>query len=199
MTDTLDQRLNQILPKLTSNDFLAGQGIGNELAFHIFDYPPENELAVRDHIETLLAHIPKRKPGLRVTHVNLFNFVLDYLRSRKLLEPSLEVQRATGGEALLKALKGVLSEQKLAGRFGEVVRPQEQDLILISGVGSVYPMLRSHTLLNNLHSVMGQTPLVMFYPGGYDRTTLRLFNKTDLAGDRRRTVPRYYRAFRLID
>ncbi len=99
---------------------------------------------------------------------------------------------------MLKGLRGVLSEEKLAGRFGEVVEPQEQDLVLISGVGSAYPLLRPHTLLNNLHSVMGRTPLVMFYPGRYDGTTLRLFGKTGLAGDRQKAA-RYYKAFRLID
>ncbi len=198
MTDVLDQRLNQILPKITSADFLRGHGIGNEIAFHIFDYPPEDELRVREHVDFLRAHIPKRKPGLKVEHVHLFDFVLDYLRSRKLLEKSLEVQRTRGGDALLKALKGVLSEEKLAARFGEVTRPEEQDLVLVSGVGNVYPMLRSHTLLSNLHSVMGQTPLVMFYPGRYDGATLRLFGKTGLAGDRHGAA-RYYRAFRLID
>ncbi len=198
MTDVLDQRLNQILPKITSDDFLRGHGIGNEIAFHIFDYPPEDELRVREHVDFLLAHIPKRKPGLKVAHVHLFDFVLDYLRSRRLLGKSLRVQRTRGGEALRKALKGVLSEEKLAARFGAVARPEEQDLVLVSGVGSAYPLVRSHTLLSNLHSVMGQTPLVMFYPGRYDRTTLRLFGKTGLAGDGHKTPP-YYRAFRLID
>ena len=87
-------------------------------------------------------------------------------------------------------------------RFGEVAKPKEHDLVLISGVGSVYPMLRSHTLLNNLHAVMGQTPLVMFYPGKYDKLSLRLFGKTGLSGgatgDRKRQA-NYYRAFRLIE
>ena len=73
--------------------------------------------------------------------------------------------------ALLKALKGVLSEDKIARRFAEIAQPEQHDLVLISGVGSAYPMLRSHTLLNNLHSVMGQTPLVMFYP---ENTTRRV-------------------------
>lgn len=198
MTDVLDHRLNQILPKITSDGFLRGHGIGNEIAFHIFDYPAEEELRVREHVEFLLAHVSKSKPGLKVFPVNLFELVVDYLRSRKLLEKSLERQRAGGNEALLKALKGVLDEEKLARRFGEVAQPEAQDLVLVTGVGSAYPMVRSHKLLNSLHSVMGQTPLVMFYPGRYDGTTLRLFGKTGLAGDRR-AAPPYYRAFRLID
>ncbi len=198
MTDALDKRLNQILPKITSDDFLRGHGIGNEIPFYIFDYPPEDELRVREHVDDLLAFIPKRKPDLKVAHVNLFDFVLDYLRSRGYLGKALELQLAKGNEALLKALKGMLNEEKLAGRFGEIVRPEAQNLVLISGVGSAYPLVRSHKLLSSLQKVTGQTPLVMFYPGRYDGTTLRLFGKTGLAGDRR-AAPPYYRAFRLID
>jgi hypothetical protein len=202
MTDQLTHRLNQILPKITSDEFLTGSGIGNEIAFHIFDYPPEDELRVREHVSFLLEHIPRRKPNLRVKHINLFDFLLDYLGERGLLEKSLALQKSKGNEALLKALKGVLSEEKLAKRFAEVVQPDQHDLVLISGVGSAYPMLRSHTLLNNLHSVMGQTPLVMFYPGKYDQTSLRLFGKSGTSvagGTSRKRQANYYRAFRLID
>ena len=202
MSDALEKRFNQILPKITSESFLAGSGIGNEIAFYIFDYPPQDELRVRKHIEFLIDRIPRQKPDLKAKPVNLFDFLIDYLKERKLLEKSLELQRNAGNAALLKALKGVLDEKKVAKRFGEVARPEEHDLVLIFGVGSAYPMLRSHTLLSNLHSVMGETPLVLFYPGKYDKMTLRLFGKTGLSGssveERKRKAP-YYRAFRLID
>lgn len=202
MSDRLTTRLNQILPRVTSEDFLRGRGIGNEIAFYIFDYPPEDELRVRDHIAFLMEHIPKHRPGIKVAHVSLFSFLLDYLTERNLLDKSYHLQREKGNDALMRALHGVLHEEKIARRFAEVSEPQAHDLVLVSGVGSVYPMLRSHTLLNNLHSIMGQTPLVMFYPGKYDSVTLRLFGKTGLGSgapsDRRKTA-NYYRAFRLID
>jgi len=202
MTDLLTTRLNQVLPRLTSDEFLSGSGIGNEIAFYIFDYPPESELAVRSHLEFLLQHIPKTRPGTKVAHINLFEFLLDYLRERGLLTKSLDLQRKKGNSALLNALRGVLHEEKIAGRFGGVAQPEAHDLVLVSGVGSVYPLLRSHTLLSNLHSIMGKTPLVMFYPGTYDKTTLRLFGKSGLMGgasEDRKKGDHYYRAFRLID
>ena len=202
MTDHLTNRLNQILPKITSNEFLAGSGIGNEIAFHIFDYLPEDELRVRAHIEFLLEHIPKRKPGLRVKHVNLFDFLLEILRDKKILDKSLELQRERGDAALLRALKGILNEGKIARHFGETAEPDKNDLVLLSGVGNAYPLLRSHTLLNNLHSIMGQTPLVMFYPGKYDQTSLKLFGKSGTTGCAQHGSARsanYYRAFRLVD
>jgi len=66
----------------------------------------------------------------------------------------------------------------------------EADMVIMTGVGNVWPLLRSHTLLNNLHALMEETPLVMFYPGVYDGQGLSLFGCVE---DRN-----YYRAFRLV-
>src|SRR5205823_13959714 len=93
---------------------------------------------------------------------DLLDFVLDYLKHRKLLDKAMQMQRDKGDEALKKALAGPLHESKLAGHFAEVAQPDRHDLVIVSGVGSVWPLLRSHTLLNNLQPVMGKTPLVMF-------------------------------------
>jgi hypothetical protein len=190
MSDLLAERLNQILPKIISEAFLKGEGLGNEIAFYIFDYPPEDELKVREHIRFLLTHIPQRKSGLRIKHVNLFDFVLDYLTNRNLLDKALLLQQDKGDAALKKALAGPLHENKLATIFAEAAQPSQHDVVLLSGVGSVWPLLRSHTLLNNLHPVMGRTPLIMFYPGRYDGQSLRLFGKLQNAN--------YYRAFKLV-
>ena len=190
MTDSLTERLNEILPKVISTEFLSGKGLGNEIAFYIFDYLPEAELRVREHIQFLMAHIPKNRPGLRVMHVNLFDLIVDHLKERNLLEKSFRMQRDKGDKALHKALLGPLKSEKLVRIFVEVAQPEEQDLVLVSGVGSVWPLVRSHNLLNNLQTVMGQTPLVMFYPGRYDGQALRLFGKIKSNN--------YYRAFKLV-
>ena len=50
MSDALSERLNQVLLRITSDEFLAGKGLGNEIAFFIFDYPAEDELRIREHI-----------------------------------------------------------------------------------------------------------------------------------------------------
>src|SRR5262249_46953902 len=128
MSNSLNERLNKINDRLTSDDFLNGSGIGNEIAFYIFDYPPEDELRVRDFLRTLLDHLPKQKHGLRVKQIDLFEFVLDYLKSRKLLDKAMQMQREKGNETLKKALAGPLHEEKLAGYFAEVAQPELHDL-----------------------------------------------------------------------
>ncbi|WP_152053059.1 DUF1788 domain-containing protein [Tautonia marina] len=189
MSDALNDRLNKILPRVISDEFLSGSGIGNEIAFYIFDYPPEDELRVRDFLSTLLTHIPKQKHDIRVKHINLFDFVMEYLKSRNLLDKAIQMQKEKGDAALKKALAGPLHESKLSSVFAEVAQPEHHDLVIVSGVGSIWPLLRSHTLLNNLQPVMGTTPLVVFYPGRYDGQSLRLFGKL--------RNNNYYRAFKL--
>jgi hypothetical protein len=191
MKTDFNERLDKILDRVTSDDFLHGKGLGNEIPFYAFDYPPDRELEVRGHIAFLLAQIPKRRPELRFKHVNLFALIIRHLKDRGFYQKALDLQKKKGDEALLKALAAPLEASKLAKVFTDEVRPDEQDLVLVSGVGSAYPLLRTHNLLNNLHHRMGSTPLVLFYPGVYDGQSLRLFGTLQ-------DKP-YYRAFRLVD
>ena len=67
-------------------------------------------------------------------------------------------------------------------------------IILITGVGKSYPIIRSHTILNNLQSIFKSNPVVMMYPGRYETKkamTLRLFDRLD--------DDNYYRAFPLVE
>ena len=101
MTATLTDRLNQIFPKVTSEAFFRSNGLGNEIAFYIFAYPPDAELRIRDHLRFLLEHLPKASPRVRVQHVNLLDFVLGYLRQRHLLDKAIAMQQ-TKGDAFVR-------------------------------------------------------------------------------------------------
>jgi hypothetical protein len=193
----LQQRLDQILPRITSQEFLSGSGIGNEIACYIFDYAPTDELEVREHISFLLGRLESHHSELRVKHLNLLDEVIRYLKQRKLFDKTIEMQETKGDAAVLKALQGPLSAEKVSDFISKEHRPGELDLLLISGVGSVWPMLRAHSLLNCMHRVMGQVPLVMFYPGTFDGTTLRLFGQSSTSTAKPGSKP-YYRAFLLV-
>ncbi|MDR2117031.1 MAG: DUF1788 domain-containing protein [Planctomycetaceae bacterium] len=204
INDLLHQRLNKILPKITSSGFLDGKGIGNEIPFYIFDYPPENELQVRNYIDTLTQIELKQKlPDRKVVVVNLLKFLLDYIEYRGYSEKFLQIASLPDNTKTLKSLKSIAGTEKLSGYFVETIIVRQPELILISGVGSVYPVIRVHELLNNLHRFTGLIPLILFYPGVYDKTTLRLFGKAGLTLDsstnERNYSNKYYRAFRLID
>ena len=191
MTLSLEERLNQILPRVTSRDFLDSKGLGNEIGFWIFDYPPDREMDVRDFLSgTVVPALGKQSPAIRCAVVDLLTLVTELLEERKLLDKAIAMQQAKGNDGALAALRSVLKEDKLAQKIAARHDIAALDLLVLTGVGAVYPMLRTHTLLSALHPIMGNTPLLMFFPGRYDGHSLRLFNT--LAEDH------YYRAFRLV-
>ena len=197
MNDYLTERLNQILPRITSEAFLSSEGIGNEIACYIFDYPARDELRVREHIELMLSHMASHHSSLRVLHLNLLDVVLAYLKRRGLFEKALAMHAKKGDTAFLRALQGPLAAEKIRDFIASEHAPANHDLIVVSGVGSVWPMLRTHSLLNCLHTVTGTTPLVMFYPGSFSGTTLHLFGCIASNTSKPGTKP-YYRAFILV-
>jgi hypothetical protein len=191
MTLSLEERLNQVLPRITSRDFLDSKGLGNEIGFWIFDYPPEREMDVRSFVKgTVMPALSKQVPPLRAATVELLQLVTELLEERNLLDKAIEMQQNKGDDSTLAALRSVLKEDKIAQKIASRFDIANLDLLVLSGVGAVYPMLRTHTLLSALHPIMGKTPLLMFFPGRYDGHSLRLFNT--LAEDH------YYRAFRLV-
>lgn len=188
---SLEERLNQILPRITSRDFLDSKGLGNEIGFWIFDYPPEREMDVRDFLSsTVFPTLSKPSANVRFEVINLMDMVIELLQERNLLDKAIALQQSKGDEGVLPALRSVLKEDKLAQKIASKFDVASLDLLVLTGVGAVYPMLRTHTLLSALHPIMGKTPLLMFFPGKYDGHSLRLFN---VLGE-----DHYYRAFRLV-
>ena len=191
MTLSLDERLNQILPRITSRDFLDSKGLGNEIGFWIFDYPPDREMDVREFLSsTVLPALVKTVPPINVATIDLLKLVTELLEERNLLDKAMVMQQSKGDDSTLAELRRVLKEDRLAQSIATQFDIPRLDLMILTGVGSVYPLLRTHTLLSALHPIMGNTPLLMFFPGKYDGHSLRLFNT--LADDH------YYRAFRLV-
>ena len=191
MTTRFEERLNQILPRLVSPDVLSNQGAGGEIGFWIFDYPPEEEMAMRAWLADVIEPgLRKQVPAVRFQTVDLFQLVVDLLDERKLFDKVCEMQANKGDAAVLASLRSVLKEDRLAARMTEKLDVTQLDLLIVKGVGAVYPLLRTHTLLSALHPHMRDTPLLMLYPGTYNGQSLSLFNT--LSDDN------YYRAFRLV-
>ena len=128
---------------------------------------------------------------MRAHKIDLFKLIMELLEERGLLDKVIQMQVEKGNDAVQAPLRSVLKEDKLAQRIAQQVNMDDTDMVILTGVGAAYPMVRTNTLLSALHPVMGNTPLLMFYPGRYDGYSLNLFSK--MADDH------YYRAFRLVE
>lgn len=185
---SLESRLKALPDWLTQSKLLTGRGYGNEVNFHIFDYPPEREPDVAAALPKIVTAVEAQ--GVKVTVVDLYRTLLGLLEKRGYLEKTLDLEAKRGSAALRSALKPLLSPDKVADAVSAMAAETGAELLLLSGVGAAYPLLRSHSLLNNLQERLSQIPVVMFFPGMYDGQELRLFGL--LKDDN------YYRAFRLL-
>lgn len=190
---SLNERLDLIKPKILSSDFRKGRGLGNEINFWIFDYDPEDEMAVRSHIEYLKTSINAERDDIRIVVYDLFDIMVEHLEAKNYLGKVLQMEQAKGSASIMnpikKTLRLTLKDDVVVSRIAENVN-LERDILFISGVGKAWPFIRSHTILNNLHSRIEATPVVMFFPGIYT-SELRLFG--EIKDDN------YYRAFKLIE
>jgi Domain of unknown function (DUF1788) len=168
---------------------LSNRGIGNEIGFYIFDYDAEYEPLVKQYVDRLKSHLISPPSQLILLEIDLYRTILDILAERGVLKRAFELEEKKGNAALAKTIAPLVRADQVIAYIQKKLTGNEQ-LVIMTGVGASWPLLRSHSILNNLHPVLDKIPLVMFFPGSYDGHELRLFDtfKDD----------NYYRAFPLI-
>lgn len=202
------QAFAELRQRLQDPEFLAGHGLGNEVPFFILPYAAALEDEVREQVKALVrdfaptaqdgAPVPQDYPtagGTRVIHFDLWDVFLQICQERRILEkiPALEERRGTDG--LLRRMEKIATPEAflkvMSERYEELGGQMPgRDVVLISGVGKVYPLVRAHNILENAQPVFTEVPMVMLYPGVYDGQQLHLFGKISDGN--------YYRAFSLL-
>lgn len=190
---TIYERLDRILPKLMEKSFRENKGLGNEIGYYIFDYDPKDEMLVREHISFMKQKVNNDVSEIRIKEFDLYEIMLEILEEKGYLKKVLDMEEKRGTEKILNPIKKTL---RLTQKNCLIVsyikeRVEKNDIVFLTGVGKAWPIIRSHTVLNALHSVIDEVPLVMFFPGTYSGSELVLFD--EIKDDN------YYRAFRLIE
>ena len=192
---TRKERAEHLFKVVTSERFLTKQGLGNEVPFFICPYPAEEGLSMVEDRLDLITRI--KHAGIAVLDISLFDLSLSILEDRGILEQVLEVEPDTDKGELRELLQSVLDPKaNLIPKIGEAIEQTPHDVIFLSGVGEVYPYIRSHNVLNNLQSTAKDKPTVMFFPGSYTHA-LATGASLDLFGCLH--DDKYYRAFNILN
>jgi len=183
-----EQRLVEVLG---SRRFLNMEGIGNEVPFFIYPFDAEDALevaAAKKRVKNKLA-----QQGTRVLEINLYDLSVDILHDRGVWDRLLALETDQGKDAFIKPLQNMLDPaSKLVPAIRERLDAQPYDILFLTGIGEVFPYIRSHNVLNNLQTIAGDKPMLVFFPGDYKQSgpsgsSLVLFGR--LKDDN------YYRAF----
>lgn len=190
---TIYQRLDEIIQRITKESFRENTGLGNEIGYYIFDYEPRYEMLVREHVRFLIQKINDGDYGFHIKEFDLYEIMLKLLETKGYLEKNFMMEQVKGSEFVFNATKRALRLTEKDDLIIQYIRDRvvKGDVVFITGVGKVWPIIRSHTVLNNLHQVLDEVPVIMFFPGVYDGLELVLFE--EIKDDN------YYRAFKLVD
>jgi len=192
---TRKERAEHLYRVITSERFLTKQGLGNEVPFFICPFPAEEGLTMIEDRLDLVERIGHA--GVTALDLSLYDISLGLLEERGILEDVLAAEPDMEKSELRELLQGVLDvHEHLIPKIAEAIAAQPHDVIFLSGVGEVYPYIRSHNVLNNLQSTAKDKPTVLFFPGSYTHSTatggsLDLFG---LLHD-----DKYYRAFNILN
>jgi hypothetical protein len=186
---------SHLLNVVASKPFLNNEGLNNEVPFHICPFDPVITSDMVQLIKQLKNELDDA--GVKVLDINLYDLVIEILKEEGDWEWILENEATLSRAELKEELQGILdTESVLMPVIAKKMANTPFDVMFITGVGEVYPYIRSHNILNNLQRVAKLQPTLMFFPGSYQHSlasgaSLVLFGKL--------TDDKYYRAFNILD
>lgn len=177
-----------VLRVVSSESFLKMDALGGEIPFWIAPYDIQAHQQVEIEIKNLQTKLANM--GIQSELIDLFELSCSIIEANIGLEKIFEVEERKDKEKFKRALQSTVNiHDRLIPAIIERLTVNEPQILFIKGVSSVYPFIRSHTVLNNLQSAVKHIPTVMFFSGAYSGNSLNLFGlmKDD----------NYYRAFNI--
>lgn len=192
---SLLERFAEMDEKIKDPSFRKATGKANEVNYWVFDYPPEQEMDVRSHIQWLENRNGKGFDDYKLVVYDLYDLIIDELRAKGFLEKTEKLEERGGIRRVVTAVQRTLritdKDNYLVQYISE--HTPENAVVLICGIGKCYPILEAPEVFNkvlyNMPQKFASTPVILFYPGTYTEQELVVFNEV--------VEDSYYRAFRI--
>ena len=186
MSGEIDERLDKVRELLKDPDFLEGNGLSNEVNIRMFCYEAKDEMRVRHFVQQILTD---QTLPCHLKEYNLYEIFLRCCEDKRILSRMSEQEKKRGKDQLQKMIEKSITVQAYVDKICSQA-PEKGDVLLLTGVGDVFPFMRIHMLLEALQPRVGGIPILVMYPGTFDGRHVKLF-------DRLKPNP-YYRAFNII-
>lgn len=189
---TLTQRIAELRTQLSNVNNMNKNKTAGDMKFFIFDYDPKDEMRIREEVTKA------KNSNSEIVEFDLYNMMIDVIKDNGYFDTIKNMEKEYEKELLLQEVFQPMLALEQTGnaileRFAATVHDDGKHIVLVTGVGKSYPIIRSHTILNNLQSIFKKNPVVMIYPGRFSarKGHLKLFDRLN--------DDNYYRAFPIID
>ena len=161
---SLDERLAMIEEVIGEENFIKNKGLSNEVGYYVFDYPAKEELKVRDYLDNLKDRNRKNQPGYELKIYDVYDIMIDLIEEEGLYQACIEMEENEGLDYLISAVNDILKIDYDDNYFNSYIEENTPDnsVVFITGVGKIFPFVRSHGILNKLHLVFDRAPVVLF-------------------------------------
>ena len=160
---------NHLVAVMSGSRFRNKEGLIGEDPYFIYPYDPRDALEIaasKNRIKTKLA-----QKGIEVLEVNLYDLVVEVLQGRGVWDDLIELEPTISKDDFREGLRSMLDPgDDLAPAIRAKLAAQAFDIFFLTGIGEVFPFIRSHSVLNNLQTVAGDKPMLMFFPGSYEQS-----------------------------
>ncbi|MGY0497651.1 DUF1788 domain-containing protein [Nocardia sp. FBN12] len=176
----LAQEEKHVYDVLRSDRFLKMEGLSKDVPFFIYPFPPtwtEDVDDVRDRVTTKL----HSDDGIGVVDINLYDLAVELLTERGVWDRVLQAEPTMDKTEFREMLQGMLDPydhlapairarlDAVPGSNTNTTAPN-RTVVFLTGIGEVFPFIRTHTVLENLQSVVVAHPLLAWFPGTYEFT-----------------------------
>ena len=168
----MDSLFEDVYRKLISPEF--GKNLGGELPLFIQPIPNQGQTELKDQTQRLVNRLVKENKT--AMSIDLYDLCVTLLEEEDVLETILEEEKNLEQGDIVSTIDSILDIKSVViPRISEMISEQNPDFAFITGVGRVYPFIRSHGILNNLDELAKQNNIILFFPGEYNNLQLSLF------------------------
>lgn len=185
--DSLNERLDKLRELIQNKDFLAGKGLSNEVNIRFFCYDPKEEMAIRHFVNQIMTD-----PTIdaHLIEYDLYKIFIQICEDLAILESISEMEEEDGSAYVLEQLHSAIGETEFIEKMRETETPVPGNVIILTGIGDVFPFMRVHKMLEAIQPQFPDSPILVFYPGEFDGNTVMLFKQLP--------ANPYYRAFNIV-
>ena len=174
--ETLQERFATLERRLFVENFLDEQR--TIIPNFLFAYQGEQEAYVNKSVQEILMKAEEHQK--KIVEVNLFDVFTTLFAEE--LEDVFALAESEGLEMLLDAVEPTLNDSdSLVEVFNTLSK--DSDVVLLTGVGTAYPIIHTSGILKRLATSGHSKPIIVFYPGTFNGTQLKLFDRHETVED----------------
>jgi len=187
--EDIAKKFDHLYQVISTEEFLRMESLGGEIPFFISAYDAKQQIEVDKAIKGLKNKLETH--GISVLELNLYDLSMQILDKELGAGEIFEIEKSMSKSEFKIAMQSTLDiNEVLIPEIKSIIEASSARVYFLTGIGMVYPFIRSHNILNNLQNVAKKAPTVAFFSGVFNGVSLELFGL--LKDDN------YYRAF-IID